>query len=125
MKKIILVMAVAVMAVMAMVAIPAYAESQAQFWAKIRNSQSNANRSHGHYNHGCQGRHGHGGVARVVEMKMKDNEAQKYLVVFHDGHIAIACANGKITGESNSPINRDALGVMGVLGALGILVGVH
>jgi len=120
MKKIILIMAVVVMA---MVAIPAYAESQAQFWAKIRNSQ-NANRSHGHYSHGCQGRHGHGGVAAIKSLGNQDGD-QRYMVVYGNGRIAIVCGNGKIMDESNPAISRQALGLAGVLGALGILVGAH
>ena len=121
MKKIILIMAVVVMA---MVAIPAYAESQAQFWAKIRNSQ-NANRSHGHYSHGCQGRHGHGGVAAIEDLGVDANGDRKRMVVFNDGRVLIVCSNGDIKEGSDPRTLRKTLGIAGVLGALGILVGAH
>ncbi len=47
------------------------------------------------------------------------------MVVYGNGRIAIVCGNGKIMDESNPAISRQALGLAGVLGALGILVGAH
>jgi len=118
MKKIILIMAVVVMA---MVSSPVFGDDF-EDWYSGRTKWDGTPRYH--HSHGCQGRHGHGGVAAIKSLGNQDGD-QRYMVVYGNGRIAIVCGNGKIMDESNPAISRQALGLAGVLGALGILVGAH
>ena len=123
MKKIILIMAVVVMA---MVSSPVFGDDFEDWYSgrtkwdgtpRYHHSH-NSNRGYGHR------RGGHGGVAAIKSLSNKDGD-QRYMVVYGNGRIAIVCGNGKIMDESNPAISRQALGLAGVLGALGILVGAH